>query len=199
MVYMGVKFRAVAMGRDFPRYAEIDDLKAWCTRFYEHGFTPEYEGGSAGNLSFRIKEGENQFVITGAGITSKSRILDNSLVQVKSCDLSKEIVYYYGTRKPSSESMVHFAIYSARKDVNAVFHGHSEKILSNAVKLGLKQTETEEPEGTNKLVDAVLKVLGRENFIVMKNHGFISIGKTMKEAGEQAIKIQEKALQAAIK
>ena len=194
MVYMGVKFRAVAVGRDFPRYAEVDDLKAWCTKFYEHGFTPEYEGGSAGNLSFRVKEGENQFLITGAGITSKSKILDNSLVQVKSCDTEKEIVYYYGTRKPSSESMVHCAIYNHRKDVMAVFHGHSEKILASAVKLGVKQTATEEPEGTNKLVDAVLKVLGNENFIVMKNHGFISMGKTLKEAGDLAVKMQEKAM-----
>jgi len=175
-------------------HPDLGDLKKWCTEFYNHGFTPEYEGGSAGNLSFRVKEKENQFIVTGAGIVSKARILDNSLVQVKSWDIEKEIVYYYGTRKPSSESMVHAVIYEARKDVNAVFHGHSQKIVDSAEKLGIVQTKSEEPEGTKKLAKAVLEVLGSENFIVMRNHGFLSLGKTMKEAGERAIKMQEKSI-----
>lgn len=192
MTYLGVKFRAVLMDKSFPRDIGLDELKSWCTEFYNHGFTPEYEGGSAGNLSYRVKEGENQFIITGAGIVSKSRILDNSLVQVKSCDIEKEIAYYYGSRKPSSESLLHCAIYNERKDVNAVFHGHSEKILSCADKLGLVQTKKHEPEGTGELAKAVLEVLGSENYIIMKDHGFISIGKTMKEAGELAIKMQQK-------
>ena len=191
---MGVKFRAVAIDKKFPRYAEIDELKHWCTEFYDHGFTPEYEGGSAGNLSFRVKGGVNQFVVTGAGITSKSRILDNSLVQVKSCDLEKEIVYYYGTRKPSSETLVHHVIYSHRKDVNTVFHGHSDKILACAEKFNFPRTLKVEPEGTNKLAKEVLAVLGEENFLVMKDHGFIAMGGTMKEAGDLAVKIQQKCI-----
>ena len=194
MVYLGVKFRAVLMDQKFPRDVGLDELKSWCTEFYNHGFTPEYEGGSAGNLSYRIKEGENQFIITGAGIVSKAKILDNSLVQVKSCDIEKEIAYYCGTRKPSSESLVHYAIYQARKDVNAVFHGHSEKILACADKLGIVQTKQKEPEGTATLAKAVLEVLGNENFIVMKEHGFVSMGKTMKEAGDLAIKMQQKCM-----
>ncbi len=194
MVYLGVKFRAVLLDQKFPRDVGLDELKSWCTEFYNHGFTPEYEGGSAGNLSYRIKEGENQFIITGAGIVSKAHILDNSLVQVKSCDIEKEIAYYYGTRKPSSESLVHYAVYQARRNVNAVFHGHSEKILACADKLGIVQTRQEEPEGTAMLAKAVLDVLGKENFIVMKNHGFVSMGKTMKEAGDLAIKMQQKCM-----
>ena len=194
MVYLGVKFRAVLLDKDFPRDIGIDELKNWCTEFYNHGFTPEYEGGSAGNLSYRIKEGENQFIITGAGITSKAKILDNSLAQVKSCDIDKEIAYYYGRRKPSSETLVHYAIYHVRRDVNAIFHGHSEKILTCADRLGLKQTKEEKPEGTGDLARAVLEVLGNSNFAIMKNHGFISLGKNMKEAGDLAIKIQKQCI-----
>ncbi len=194
MVYLGVKFRAVLLDQNFPRDIGIDELKSWCTEFYNHGFTPEYEGGSAGNLSYRIKEGENQFIITGAGITSKAKILDNSLAQVKSCDVEKEIAYYYGRRKPSSETLAHCAIYSSRKDVNAVFHGHSEKILACADRLKLVQTNEEVPEGTGELAKAVLEALGKENFVIMKNHGFISMGRTMKEAGDQAIKIQKQCI-----
>jgi len=117
--------------------------------------------------------------------------LDNSLVRVKSCDVDKEIAYYYGARKPSSESLVHYAIYRVRKDVNAVFHGHSDRILACADRLGVVQTKQYEPEGTARLAKAVLEVLGDENFIVMKDHGFISMGGSMKEAGELAIKMQQ--------
>jgi ribulose-5-phosphate 4-epimerase/fuculose-1-phosphate aldolase len=194
MAYLGVKFRAVIVDKTFPRHPDLDELKNWCTEFYNHGFTPEYEGGSAGNLSFRVNEKEDQFIITAAGIVSKSKILDNALCQVRSFNLDTEVVYYYGQRKPSSESLVHGVIYQARKDVSAVFHGHSDSIVKAAAKLGIVETKKEAVEGTKDLAKAVLEVLGNNNFIVLKNHGFISMGKTMKEAGEQAIKMQEKAM-----
>ncbi|MBN2250619.1 MAG: class II aldolase/adducin family protein [Candidatus Altiarchaeota archaeon] len=193
MTYLGVKYRAVPLGKNVPSDLRTDELKKWCTEYYNSGFTPEYEGGSAGNLSYRYKG--NQFMITGSGITTKSRILDNSIALVDSCNLEKEIVYYHGARKPSSETMLHYVVYMNRPEINAVFHGHSEKILAKADELGLVQTTKEEKEGTKELANAVLEVLGQENFIVLKNHGFVSIGKTMQEAGEQAVKVQEKALE----
>lgn len=194
MVYLGVKFRAVPLGKEFPMHPGLEELKKWCNEFYNHGFTPEYEGGSAGNLSFRVNEKENQFIITASGIVSKSKIIDGALTLVKSFNLENEVVYYYGSRKPSSESLVHGVIYQKRRDVMAVFHGHSEVIVKNAAKLGVVETLREEAEGTKELALAVLEVLEDNNFIVMKNHGFLSLGETMEAAGKQAIKMQEKAL-----
>jgi len=40
--------------------------------------------------------------------------------------------------------------------------------------------------GTIELAKEVLKVLGNNKLIVLKNHGFVSLGATMKEAGELA-------------
>ena len=92
-------------------------------------------------------------------------------------------------RDPSSESMMHFEIYSRRGDVGAIFHGHDREITAYGSLLGLPRTEEEEPSGTTSLLREVMAVLGDENFIVMKNHGFLSLGRTMDEAGNLALRI----------
>jgi len=106
---------------------------------------------------------------------------------VKDCDFKKKIVHAAGTREPSSESMLHYSIYRERNDVNAIFHGHSESILLIAQKLNIQQTLKEEPYGSIELVRSVLDILNQNNFIVMKNHGFLSLGKNMNEAMDRAM------------
>jgi len=193
MTYLGVKFRTVLTDKNFPRHPKIEELTKWCEEFYRHGFTPENEGSSAGNLSFRVDEKEDCFIITAAGLATKSMLSDHDLSQVDSFIIGENIVYYCGLKKPSSESLVHAVVYQARKEINAIFHGHSELIVKNASKLGMVETKKAEPEGTKELAKAVLEVLENNNFIIMKNHGFISLGRTMEEAGRQAIEMQEKA------
>ena len=92
-------------------------------------------------------------------------------------------VYATGTRHPSSESMLHYAIYRQRPDVNAVFHGHCSELLQSATLLGITETEKKEPYGTIELVNSVLKISEKDNFLIMKKHGFISLGNSIKEAG----------------
>ena len=45
----------------------------------------------------------------------KLELNDDHFVTVHGCDFEKGIVYASGTRDPSSESMLHYAIYLARK------------------------------------------------------------------------------------
>jgi L-fuculose-phosphate aldolase len=85
---------------------------------------------------------------------------------------------------PSSESIIHQLIYGENKEINAVFHGHNDLIVAYAKKTGLTVTEKEFESGTVELAKEVLKVLADKKLIVLKNHGFICMGKTMKEAGE---------------
>jgi ribulose-5-phosphate 4-epimerase/fuculose-1-phosphate aldolase len=82
---------------------------------------------------------------------------------------------------------MHHLIYEACEDVNAVFHGHNKIILANADTLKLPVTEKEYASGTKELAKEVLKVLGDSKLIVLRNHGFVSLGTTMEEAGEQAL------------
>ena len=116
---------------------------------------------------------------------------ESGFVQIFDCNFDQGIVFALGEREPSSESMLHFAIYKAHPEINAIFHGHNEKILANSDKLNLIQTAKEEPYGTIALAYAVLDTLkdNKNNFIVMKNHGFVSVAKTLDEAGETAIKV----------
>ena len=188
--YEGVKFKTEMIGEDLPNDSRIENLKHWCKVFDESGLAPPYEGGSYGNLSFRLKG--DAFIITASqsGLGESTAI--DRFVTVPNVDLEKGIVYAKGLRKPSSEAMVHYAIYHARPDVQAIFHGHCDKISKDAEKLGIPVTLKEEPYGTILLVEGVLDILDSVNFFEMRNHGFVALGKSLDEAGDLALEFLKK-------
>jgi len=192
MPYEGVKFKTEMIGKEIPDDQRLEELKSWCKLFHDNGLAPLYEGGSYGNLSFRIKKGSNSFIITASNSSLGESVSNDCFAIVENVDLEKGIVYAKGIRKPSSEAMLHYAIYNKRKDINAVFHGHCKKISLNPEKLGIPITKQEEPYGTKELVNRVLEILDNEFFLEMKNHGFLALGKTMEQAGELALRIYEK-------
>jgi len=179
-----IRFNTVFVSDKILSDAKIVELKEWSEKFQKNGLTPEIEGNYTGNLSFRSKEG---FVITASGLKSKESLSNDCFVYVKNYDEQSNTVYVEGRRQPSSEAVMHFLIYKTRKEVDAVFHGHNDAIIMNAEKLGFAVTEREHEPGTIELAKEVLKVLGDKNLIVLKNHGFVSLGNTMKEAGERAL------------
>lgn len=189
--YRGIKFIPVFISKKIPNNPKIRDLKRWCKIFHQYNLAPPYLGGSAGNLSFRLNPGKNVFVITGSRIGLKDQLGDECFVTVQGVDMEKGIVYTEGEREPSSESMLHFAIYSSRPKINAIFHGHSQEILSKAESLGIPHTLREEPYGTLALVHSVLEILQDIPFLIMKNHGFIAMGETMESAGELTLNIYQ--------
>jgi len=182
--YRGVKFRVVFLRRESPNDKRTGELSYWCRRFHELGLTPVRGGRSEGNLSFRLRG--DTFVITASGLGPKDSLEPDCFVKVVGCDLERRVVYASGLREPSSESMLHSKIYELRSDVGAVFHGHDQVIVSRE-ELGLVQTRRWCPYGSVELVRSVEEVLGQANFIVMRGHGFLSLGRSMKEAGELAV------------
>ena len=84
---------------------------------------------------------------------------------------------------------MHAGIYAARSEVDAVFHGHSEKLLAAAERLGVPVTAREQPYGTPELVAEILQVLDSHKLVIMRQHGFVSLGGTMEEAGRTAEEI----------
>ena len=193
MTYQGVKFETEIIEKKVPKDPRIEELKKWGKLFHDEKFAPPIPGGAAGNLSFRTKEGEDRLIITGSGI-DLGNLKDDCFVEVTSCDFKKGKVYARGVKNPSSEGMLHYAIFEKRKDVNAIFHGHCEEIMRNLDKLKVPETKKEEPYGTMELVNSVLEILGKENFVIMKNHGFIALGKSMEEAGELALRMNKTCL-----
>jgi ribulose-5-phosphate 4-epimerase/fuculose-1-phosphate aldolase len=179
-----IRFNISFVSDEVPSGARVDELKEWCERFQRNGLTPEFEGNYTGNLSFRCMEG---FVITASGLKSKQNLGNDCFVYVKNYDEHSNTVYVEGRRQPSSEAVMHYLLYKTRKEVNAVFHGHSDAIMMNAEKLGFPVTKKEYESGTLALAKEALKALENKNLVVLRNHGFVSVGRTMKEAGELAL------------
>ncbi len=179
-----IRFNSIFVSDQSPRDPRIEELKEWCGEFQKNKLTPEVEGNYTGNLSFRSQEG---FVITASGLKSKENLTDKCFVYVKDYEEQSNTFYVEGKKQPSSESIMHHLIYKTCEDINAVFHGHNNVIVKNADELKLPVTKKEYESGTIELAKEVLKVLGDNKVIVLKNHGFVSLGTTMKEAGELAL------------
>jgi hypothetical protein len=191
--YLGVKFRTQMTDATPPDDPRIHALAEWCVAFDQYGLAPPYDGGSYGNLSFRIMPGDSAFIITASSSGLGDSIANDRFVTVDTIDLAGGIVYARGSRLPSSESMVHHAIYRTRPDINAIFHGHCDNISRNATTLSAPITHREAPYGTRELVEQVMRILHRGPFIEMRNHGFLSTGKTIEEAGMRALEYAVRA------
>jgi ribulose-5-phosphate 4-epimerase/fuculose-1-phosphate aldolase len=181
--YSGVKFKTVMKGTSPPVDARIEELRSWCKAFHEQGLAPEYPGGSYGNLSFRISDGSNSFIITGTCIGMKGDLNDDCFVTVEECDFENRVIYANGTRLPSSESMMHYAVYKQRPDIRAIFHGHSPEILKLAEERNLPITPEEHPYGSLELAHAVAALAASEDFFIIRNHGFVALGEDLVDAG----------------
>lgn len=195
--YRGVRFKTTIVGIEAPVDHRIKELEYWCAIFDRHDLAPPYKDGSYGNLSFRARDrrNANAFIITTAR-TGLGALTNKCFAKISGVDLKQGVVYACCVKEPSSESMVHYVVYRERPDVGAVFHGHSPEILVSANALEVPETEREAPYGTLALVEEVLNVLGKGNFLIMKNHGFLSLGKTMQEAGELAMRMHRQTVRA---
>jgi L-ribulose-5-phosphate 4-epimerase len=174
-VYMGTKFHTVFARREAPRDDRIPELIEWCHRCGRCGVV----GDTVGNLSFRTTAG---FIINRTAGDLRS-ITPEEFVEVLHADVAQRELTIAGAYEPSSESMMHAAIYAARPEVNAIFHGHSQDVLEQASRLRLPVTEHEQPYGTPALAAEILKVLEWQKIVVMRHHGFVTVGRTMTEAG----------------
>lgn len=178
--YCGVKFKTIFDNKTILKNPKILELINWCKEFNKMGFT----ANCAGNLSFRTNNG---FIIS-CSRAEFSNIEPADFTEVLSTDISRKEILVNGIKEPSAESFMHNEIYQRRNDINAVFHGHSEEFLKYGDKLSLPITEKEQPGGSIELMREVIKVLDNNNFILIKNHGFLSLGDIMATAGNLAIK-----------
>lgn len=174
------KFKTEFVSDDLPDEKENKDLIQWCNQFHKNNLRP--------SLSFRIEDG---FVITANNL--EQNVSNDSLVGVINYDVYKNVFYIEGKKEPSLESIIHYLIYNTRDDINAIFNGHHDSILKNAEKLKLPITENEQPEGTMELANEVLDILRDNDFVVIRNHGFVSLGRNIKEAGELTLNVLKKA------
>jgi len=177
--YAGVKFKTIFLEKKQIVNKKIPELIKWCNKLAELGLSPFYGTGSAGNLSFRTDSG---FIITAAK-TYLDRVTEEDFVEVLDCIPENMEIAVKGFREPSSESCIHSIIYKMHPDIKAIFHAHSKELLAS----DLPTTNVEHPYGSLELAKVAEELAKTYNLFNLRNHGFISLGKSMEDAGKQVL------------
>ena len=186
--YEGTKFRTILKEKPVNSIFS-KDIIYWSHLLAKKGCAPALEGGYGGNLSLR----ENcSFIITASGADLRE-LKNEEIVKVLKTDIDNRKLVAEGMMLPSSESLLHAAVYHQRPEIMAVFHGHYPVSEENFIKIDLPITEKETEYGSIELINEILSILNDHNFILIKNHGFLSLGRTPHEAGNRILNICTKA------
>ena len=190
MAYKGTKFKTIYQEKKVINHPRLPTLIKWCKLFHKENLSPPYPGGSFGNLSFRTNKDE--FIISATCVPFANELKNEDFVKVVGFNLESKQVFVKGIKEPSSESMLHHQIYKNRKDIKVIFHGHSPEILAKAAEHNFVQTAKAVPYGSLELVEQVMQVIDANNFIVMREHGFLAFGATMEKTGQYSLKMLKK-------
>lgn len=159
--------------------------------------------GTWGNVSSRIPEKKDCIAITPSGRSYRDLSPnDIAMVNLAGQQLS-------GAFKPSSELLLHLAIYQARPDVQAIIHTHSvfasacavarrsiPPIIEDLVQLAGGSVDVAEYAlpGTKQLADNAVRALSNKQAVLLANHGVAGCGASLSEA-LTACELVEKAAQ----
>jgi len=136
---------------------------------------------TSGNVSVRLEDG--RIAITPNGVPYEQLELDD--IAIVGTDGAQQ----FGSRPPSSETLLHLACYEARDEERAIVHTHSTfaTILSTLVDevppihyqmadLGWPIVVGEYATfGSQQLAKHTVEALGDRNVALMKNHGMIAL------------------------
>lgn len=146
-------------------------------------FTP----GFSGNLSARY---DDSIIITATG-TANGYLKKDDLSVI---DFEGNLIN--GSKKPSSEKMLHVKFYQMRPDINYIFHVHSPyltafaaagKELDQAILAEIVYCFGKIPlaeyalPGSNELVENTSKYFKDYDAVLMSNHGVIIGGDTIEQ------------------
>ncbi len=151
--------------------------------------------GSSGNASVKLPAENDKpqlYLISPAGI-SYDQITADQMVAI-----NHDLESVESTKQaPSSESLLHIAVYDERPDVAAIIHTHSVYASVQAVKAEAippiidemvvyigGQIEVSEYgfPGTKELAHNSVMALGDRRAAIIRNHGMFAVADTIKEA-----------------
>ena len=154
-------------------------------RVYAKGFAAANDG----NISVRLNDKE---VLCTPTMMCKGFMKCEDM-----CKVDYEGKQLAGTRKRSSEILLHLAIYKQRPDVKAVVHCHPPHATAFAVAgepipkcvlpevevfLGEVPTAVYETPGTQKFAHTIVPHLKSANTIILSNHGTVTFGPDLEKA-----------------
>jgi len=154
-----------------------------------------FVNASSGNISVRYDE--NSFLISGSG-SFLGKLKEN---EISTCFI--DAIDNYEGVKPSMENHFHRAIYENRTDVNAVLHFQSIYATTLACMPEQKYNLNFIPEaavyikkisvipyympGSIKLSEEVGNMSEKTDIFVLKNHGQIAVGHSLKDVLKKAL------------
>src|SRR5438445_11741708 len=154
-------------------------------RLYARGFAAANDG----NITIRINERE--FLCTPT-MVSKGFMKPEDI-----CKVDQDGKQLAGTRKRTSEVLLHLAIYKQRPDINAVVHCHPPHATAFAVahepipKCVLPEVEVflgevpiaeYETPGTTRFAETIVPFVRDCNTIILANHGTVTFGPDLEKA-----------------
>ena len=169
---------------EFTEQGNKNDILYWSKRLYQKGMSP----ATSGNISIKTKKG----ILISATGTCLNDMDENDVVLI---DYEGNVIE--GKKKPSSEKIMHCAIYTQRDDINAVIHCHCPVITAFAV-AGVEINKPILPDfalmydkiplvpyycpSSIELADEVGKYFEEYNAVLLKNHGVVLASDTLQNA-----------------
>ncbi|MCH3965858.1 MAG: class II aldolase/adducin family protein [Clostridium sp.] len=159
----------------------------------------------SGNFSIRDRK-TGYVIVTPTGVDRKELTYHDICV----VDTDANVVEIETNVKPTSEFLVHIAVYKTRKDVNSVIHTHSKfatafAVLGKAIpsivyecanlklKDGIIPVAPYGTPGTTELSNSVIKPIQRADAILLESHGVVTVDEDPKEALLKAHYVEELA------
>lgn len=167
-----------------------------CQRLYERGLI----AGPDGNVSVRI--GPNRLLVTPAGMSKVDTTVDDLV------EISLDGKHLRGSRRASSEILMHLRIYQRRPDVQAVVHAHPPLATGFAVagesfsacvlpemifQVGWVPLVPYATPGTPALADAFDPFVADHDAFLMANHGATTVGPTLTMAHQRMESLEHSA------
>lgn len=166
----------------------VTDIKQEIIKYGKLAEDKNLTPGISGNMSARFGD---KVIITSSGSANGYLSEDDFAI----IDLNGNIVE--GTKKPSSEKLLHCEFYKKRPDVNYIIHMHSP-YLSSFASAGIALDEPIMAENvfyfgqiplaeyglpsSDDLVTKTAKYFDEYNAVLMANHGFIVGDRTIQDA-----------------
>ncbi|GBD10402.1 L-fuculose phosphate aldolase [bacterium HR23] len=160
--------------------------------------------GTAGNVSVRVNQREGRTLLA---ITPTQRpYLTLRPEDIPVIDEEGEAIL--GDLPPSSESLLHIAIYRARPDVHAIVHTHSPYASACAVaglaippildELVVYAGGTVEVApygfpGSQDLADKAVYALGDRCAVLLRHHGVVGVGRSLEQALQVCLLVERAA------
>ena len=138
--------------------------------------------GSGGNLSIKVPGG---MIITSTG-SALGNLHADEIIFV--AEANRENVYFFGLKGPSSESITHWTIYKEMPNVKAIGHVN----VGPKENKNIPSTLEEIPYGTIELGFDMIPLLKKANVVFLKDHGIVTIGKSLTEVTNLLIESADK-------